>query len=74
MFNKAVERYDKVLAILDWGREEWHGVSDENRGVVFQDTFIRGIRLLRLQAYRQVNGVCVAVARHLYSLLMCHTF
>ncbi|VDB94318.1 unnamed protein product [Peniophora sp. CBMAI 1063] len=56
VFDKAVERYDKVLTILEWGKNEWHGVPDEERGVVFNDTFIRGVKMLRLQAYHQALG------------------
>ena len=68
-FDKAVERYDKVIALLDWGLEEWHGVPDRARGVVFSDTFIRGVRSLRLQAYGQVSRVLEVE----HALLMYHT-
>ncbi|KZV60725.1 hypothetical protein PENSPDRAFT_644065, partial [Peniophora sp. CONT] len=47
----GVEMYDKVLNILKWGRQEWDGIPKEERGVVFEDTFVRGVRDIRLDAY-----------------------
>ena len=55
--SKAVDRYDKVLATLDWGKNEWRDVPNKDRGVVFEDTFARGIKMLRLQAYLNVSAV-----------------
>lgn len=53
----AVERYDKALAILKWGREQWKDVPKEDRGTVFEDSFVRGVRDMRLEAYMEVRYI-----------------
>lgn len=53
----AVERYDKALAILKWGREKWKGVPKEDRGTIFEDSFVRGVRDMRLEAYMEVRYI-----------------
>ena len=50
----GVEAYDKVLRILEWGRNEWKDVSKDERGAVLEDTFVRGVRELRLDAHIKV--------------------
>ncbi|THH15780.1 hypothetical protein EW146_g4753 [Bondarzewia mesenterica] len=49
----SVRLYDKVLAIQRWGRQQWSDVPRDDRGTVFDDTFVRGVRALRLEAYMQ---------------------
>ncbi|ETW83267.1 hypothetical protein HETIRDRAFT_439710 [Heterobasidion irregulare TC 32-1] len=50
--NKAsLETYDQVLAILHWGRERWSDVPATDRGVVFDDTFVRGVRSMRIHEH-----------------------
>lgn len=53
----AVERYDKALAILKWGREHWKDVSKDDRGTIFEDSFVRGVRDLRLEVYMEVRHI-----------------
>lgn len=48
---ESVRMYDKALAILRWGREQWCDIPREERGTVFDDTFVRGVRHLRLDFY-----------------------
>lgn len=55
----AVERYDKALAILKWGREHWKDVPKEDRGTIFEDSFVRGVRDLRLESYMEVRHISV---------------
>ncbi|TFY83617.1 hypothetical protein EWM64_g403 [Hericium alpestre] len=50
---EAVAAYDKVLKVQRWGREEWKNISKDDRGAVFEDTLIRGVRCLRLDSYMQ---------------------
>ena len=47
--------YEKALDILQWGRQEWDGVPKDDRGAVFEDTFIRGVRGLHLDAYMKAS-------------------
>ncbi|THH15973.1 hypothetical protein EW146_g4601 [Bondarzewia mesenterica] len=49
----SVRLYDKVLAIQRWGRQQWSDVPRDDRGTVFDDTFVRGVRALRLDAYME---------------------
>ncbi|KAI0067196.1 TPR-like protein [Artomyces pyxidatus] len=54
---QAVETYDKIIAILRWGRQEWPDASKDDRGAVFETTFLRGVRGLRLESYMQVRSL-----------------
>ncbi|THH01523.1 hypothetical protein EW026_g1197 [Hermanssonia centrifuga] len=47
----AVEFYSRSLEVLKWGQRAWRNVPKEKRGVIFEDTFIRGVRVLHLNAY-----------------------
>ena len=67
--NKAsLETYDQVLAILHWGRERWSNVPATDRGVVFDDTFVRGVRSMRIHEHMRVriaSSVCqLQLAEH----------
>ena len=53
---ESVRMYDKALAILRWGREQWCDIPREERGTVFDDTFVRGVRHLRLDFYMNVRA------------------
>lgn len=54
-YSAGVEMYEKALGILKWGQEEWDGVPKDERGVVFEDTFVRGVRDLHLDAYMKAG-------------------
>ncbi|OBZ79655.1 Small glutamine-rich tetratricopeptide repeat-containing protein beta [Grifola frondosa] len=43
------ELYGRVVEILEWGRRAWKDVSRDDRGVVFEDSFLRGVRSMRLE-------------------------
>ena len=53
-FANAVDLYDKVLKVMRWGRDEWPTASKDDRGAVLEDTYVLGVRRLRLMAYMQV--------------------
>ncbi len=46
--------YSDTLDFLEKGRKIWAGVPREDRGAMFDDTFIRGIKVLHLEAYMGV--------------------
>ncbi|KAF8958005.1 hypothetical protein BDZ97DRAFT_1906614 [Flammula alnicola] len=46
----AMEYYSRAIDVLDWGRQVWQNVSVEDRGVIFEKTFVRGAKRLRLSA------------------------
>lgn len=43
-----------VLDVLEWGRTTWKDVPSVDRGVIFNDTFVRGVRSMLLQAMLSV--------------------
>lgn len=52
-YTDSLEGYDKTLAVLRLGRDEWRNVRED---AVFDDTFVRGIRLLRLDSSIRVHS------------------
>ena len=53
--DSAVHFYGKALRVLDWGREAWKNVPKDDCGVIFQPTFIRGVRSLRINVLMEVS-------------------
>ncbi|KIK02047.1 hypothetical protein K443DRAFT_6459 [Laccaria amethystina LaAM-08-1] len=53
--NRAVgsEFYRHILEILEWGRRIWSDISKEDRGVVFELSFVRGVKRLYLTALHE---------------------
>ncbi|KAI0651477.1 hypothetical protein C8Q79DRAFT_37630 [Trametes meyenii] len=49
----ALDLYSAALEVLHWGNEVWKDASFEDKGAIFQDTFIRGIKCLRLNAFME---------------------
>jgi hypothetical protein len=51
----TVEWLSRALEVLDWGKIAWKNVSPTDRGVIFDSTFIRGVRSLHLNAFMEVG-------------------
>jgi hypothetical protein len=65
------EFYRRAIDIVEWGRLVWQGVSNEDRGTIFEETFLRGLRLMHLEALRQVRTFSVlSFDRQLIILLL----
>ncbi|KAI1797526.1 hypothetical protein LXA43DRAFT_1056655 [Ganoderma leucocontextum] len=47
----ALEFYTSALEVLQWGKELWKDVSFDDKGAVFRETFIRGVKCMRLDAF-----------------------
>ncbi|KAH9897927.1 TPR-like protein [Cubamyces lactineus] len=47
----ALQYYNNVVDVLEWGAKTWHDVPPEDRGYIFQKTFIRAIKRMRMSAY-----------------------
>ncbi|KAM5532752.1 hypothetical protein V8D89_013549 [Ganoderma adspersum] len=47
----ALEFYTSALDVLQWGKELWKDVSFDDKGAVFRETFMRGIKCMRLEAF-----------------------
>ncbi|KAJ7687386.1 hypothetical protein B0H17DRAFT_687044 [Mycena rosella] len=48
--TSGVEFYLRALDLLEWGRRTWPNVPAEDRGIIFEPSFVRGIRRLHLPA------------------------
>lgn len=55
--SSAVHFYGQALKVLDWGRSAWRDLPTEDCGVIFQPTFIRGVRSLRIDVLMQVSQI-----------------
>lgn len=53
-YSVTVEFISHALEVLEWGRKTWKNVSREDRGSIFEDTFIRGVRSLHIDAFMKV--------------------
>jgi hypothetical protein len=54
----AVDLYTSALEVLRWGAELWRDVPFGEKGNIFQPTFMRGVKCLRLDALLKVNSMC----------------
>jgi hypothetical protein len=50
----TVEWLSRALEVLDWGAKAWKNVPRTDRGVIFDSTFIRGVRSLHMNAFMEV--------------------
>ncbi|KAJ7204436.1 hypothetical protein GGX14DRAFT_460408, partial [Mycena pura] len=46
----AVEFYKCIIDVLEWGRRTYPNIPTEDRGVIFEPSFVRGIRRLYISA------------------------
>lgn len=52
--DASLEFYNSAVEVLEWGRQVWRNEPKENRGAVFQSTFLRGVKSLRLEPLAKV--------------------
>jgi hypothetical protein len=50
----GLQFFDTAVEILETGRKWWPSVVLEDRGAIFLDTFLRGVRSMRLSALHPV--------------------
>lgn len=53
-YQAAVEFFTRAIDVLEWGREAWRDVPPDQRGAIFGDTFVRGVKCLQLDSYINV--------------------
>jgi len=53
----ALEYYSRALEVLEWGLRKWENVPTTDRGAIFEMTFIRGVKRLRLIALQEVRAL-----------------
>ena len=48
----------RALEIMEWGHTgPWKDVPESTKGVIFSKTFMRGVRVLHMEAYMSVRGI-----------------
>ncbi|KAI1794019.1 TPR-like protein [Ganoderma leucocontextum] len=47
----AMQYYNSIVDVLEWGARTWHDVSTSDRGVIFLKTFVRAIKRIRMETY-----------------------
>jgi hypothetical protein len=50
----TVEFLSRAIEVLNWGRIAWKNVSRDDRGAIFEDTFVRGVRAMHMNAFMEV--------------------
>ena len=50
----ALKFYGWVLDVLQWGRRVWKDIPKSDRGAVFEDTYLIGVRGLQIEALMDV--------------------
>ncbi len=66
--STALEYYTSALEVLQWGSRVFADVDDEQRGAVFQPTFIRSVKCFRLDALMGVRHAPPSDLRRLLTL------
>jgi len=56
MEHRSPEFYRNALEILEWGSDLWKDVPNKDRGMIFEATFIRGVKRLYLKSLMEVRG------------------
>ncbi|OAX32805.1 hypothetical protein K503DRAFT_804927 [Rhizopogon vinicolor AM-OR11-026] len=51
----AVQYFKRALDLLEWGRTIWKDVPKDNRGAIFEDTFLTGVRGLYLKMFMNAH-------------------
>ncbi|KAG2143156.1 hypothetical protein BD769DRAFT_1037172 [Suillus cothurnatus] len=47
----GIQFLKRAVDLLEWGRNIWKNVSNEDRGTIFQDTFLRSVRGMHLKMF-----------------------
>lgn len=56
--SKTLQPYAQALEVLELGSAKWPNAENSERGEMFADTFIRGVRRLYLNAHMNVSRSC----------------
>ncbi len=51
-----MQYYNSIVEVLEWGASTWHDVPNSERGYIFQKTFVRAIKRIRMAAYLSVSS------------------
>jgi hypothetical protein len=50
------EFYRRALDVIEWGRSTWKDVPKDDRGTIFDETFLRGLRAMHMEALMEVRA------------------
>jgi hypothetical protein len=56
----GIQHFKRVLDLLEWGRAIWKDVPKNDRGVIFEDSFVTGVRALYLKMLLRVGRISVS--------------
>ncbi|KIJ31284.1 hypothetical protein M422DRAFT_267089 [Sphaerobolus stellatus SS14] len=52
--SEIVETFERTIRALELGRQTWASVPKTDRGIIFEDTFIRGVKAMHMNAYMKM--------------------
>jgi hypothetical protein len=47
--------YRQAIEVLEWGARQWKDVPKDDRGAIFEPTFVRGIKKLYIKSLMRVS-------------------
>ncbi len=53
----GVEFLAQAIEILEWGYTEFEDVNVDDKGSIFRESFIRGVRVLYMEAYMKASSL-----------------
>jgi hypothetical protein len=56
----GVQYFKRALDLLEWGRAIWKDVSKNDRGAIFEDSFVAGVRALYLKMLLKGGRISVS--------------
>ena len=57
----ALKYFKQAVNIIEFGRAKCPSVHRDDRGAIFEDTFLFGVKRMTLPAYMDVSYVCSTV-------------
>lgn len=58
--DAALQFLTSALELLRWGAEYWKEVPENDKGAIFQTSFIRGVKCMHLNIFMKVRTRSVA--------------
>lgn len=51
----GIQFLKRAVDLLEWGQNIWKNVTRTDRGMIFQDTFLRSVRSMHLRMFMDVR-------------------
>jgi hypothetical protein len=64
----GVQYLRRALNLLEWGRTIWRDVPKDDRGAIFLDTFVTGLRGMYLRMFMEVSSESLFLGRWVNSI------